>query len=89
MSITDCVWMALKKSNHNQIDLMKEWGIASRQAISNKFSRGSWSANELANLAEFTGGQLKIVYPDGIEILIRPESKPTLRGKNKPESPEE
>lgn len=81
MAISDCIWMALKKANKGQIDLMQEWGISSRQAISNKFARGSWSANELANLAEFTGGKLIIQYPDGQEILIQPESKPKLKGK--------
>ena len=81
MSISDCVWMALKKANKGQVDLMQEWGIASRQAISNKFTRGSWSANELANLAEFTGGKLLIQYPDGQEIIIQPESKPKLKGR--------
>ena len=73
MSITDCIWMALRKANRQQIEMVSAWGMSSRQAMNNKFARGSWSAEDLAKVAEFTGGQLKIVYPDGQEILILPE----------------
>jgi hypothetical protein len=84
MTISDTIRMALQKSGKKQVDLAAEWGIPSRAAMNIKFSRGSWSANELANIAEFTGGKLAIIYPDGQQILVIPEGKPTLRGKNKP-----
>ena len=87
MTISDCVRMALQKGGKQQKELGEAWGITSPQALGVKFNRGSWSANDLANVAEFSGGILNIKYPDGQEILIFPESKPKLRGKNvsKPE----
>ena len=63
-------------------DMQEVFGFTTPQALGVKFNRGSWSANDLANVAEFTGGVLNIKYPDGQEILIYPESKPKLRGKN-------
>ena len=75
MSVTECVWMALRKANRQQGEMAEAWGFSSRQAMNNKFSRGSWSANDLAKVAEFTGGKLVIVYPDGQEILIPPEEE--------------
>ena len=82
MKISDVVRMALLKGQKSQVDLVPVFNMSSPQALGNKFSRGSWSANDLANVAEFTGGVLNIKYPDGQEILIYPESKPKLRGKN-------
>lgn len=75
MSMTDYVWMALRKGKRLQTEMVKEWGFSSVQAMNNKFSRGSWSAEDLAHVAQFTGGVLKIAYPDGQEILILPEEK--------------
>ena len=74
MKISDIVRMALIKGGKTQADLTTQWGYYSRQSMNNKFARGSWSANELANLAEFTGGKLLIRYPDGQEIIVEPES---------------
>ena len=75
LSISDYVWMALRKAKRQQGELAEAWGYSSKQAINNKFSRDSWSANDLAKLAEFTGGKLAIVYPDGQEILIPPQEE--------------
>ncbi len=74
MTISDTVRMALIKSGRSQVELAERWGFTSRQSMNNKFSRGSWSANELANLAEFTGGKLLIRYPDGQEIPVNVET---------------
>ena len=88
MTISDCVRMALQKGGKQQKELAEAWGITSPQALGVKFNRGSWSVNDLANVAEFTGGVLNIKYPDGQEILIFPESAPKLRGKNTPKAEE-
>ena len=81
MSMSEYVREALLKARRQQNELAEAWGYASRQAMNNKFSRGSWSAEELARIAQFTGGELKIVYPDGQEIRILPdESKETKKG---------
>ncbi len=82
MTISDTVRILLQKGSKTQVELAEEWGIGSRQAMNTKFARGSWSANELANVAEFTGGRLIVRYPDGQEIIVFPESKPRLKGKN-------
>ena len=81
MTISDCVRMALQKGGKQQKELAEAWGITSSQALGVKFNRGSWSGNDLANVAEFTGGRLAFIYPDGPQILIFPESAPKLRGK--------
>ena len=82
MTISDCVRMALQKGGKQQKELAEAWGFTTPQALGVKFNRGSWSANDLANIAEFTGGVLAIKYPDGQDILVFPESAPKLRGKN-------
>ena len=74
MKMSDTVRMILLKGNIAQGDLATQWGYVSKQSMNNKFSRGSWSANELANLAELTGGKLLVRYPDGQEIPVEPES---------------
>ena len=83
LTISDCVRAALLKGGKVQRELAEDWGISSLSAMGVKFSRGSWTANDLANVAEFTGGVLNIRYPDGHEIVIHPESRPRLRGKFK------
>ena len=75
MSVTECVWMALRKAKRQQGEMADAWGYSSKQAMNNKFNRGSWSANDLAKVAEFTGGKLAIIYPDGQEILIPPDEE--------------
>ncbi len=76
MKISDVVRMALVKSQKTQVDLQKYFNLSSPSALGNKLLRGSWSANDLARVAEFTGGDLIIRYPDGTEIAVRPEEKP-------------
>ena len=73
MTISDCVRMALQKGGKQQKELAEAWGITSGQALGVKFNRGSWSANDLAKVAAFTGGKLLIRYPDGQEIQVLPE----------------
>ena len=50
-------------------DLANMFGCT-RQNLNTKFTRGSWSDADLARVAEFTGGKLMFVYPDGQQILI-------------------
>ncbi len=73
MKISDVVRMALLKGQKSQVDLVPVFNMSSPQALGNKFSRGSWSANDLAKVAAFTGGKLLIRYPDGQEIQVLPE----------------
>ena len=77
MSLSDSVRMALKKARKNQTDLIRIWGN-SKSAMSNKFRLERWSGNDLLRIAEFTGGKLAFIYPDGQQILIEaPETEET------------
>ncbi len=78
MTISDCVRMALSKANKKQTEMCEYWGFAQKQTLHNKFVRNSWSGEDLVKLADFTGGKLMLVYPDGQQILIlseKPEEK--------------
>lgn len=73
----------LTSSNKNQIGLAEYMGISS-QAIRNKFSRDSFSADDLIKISEYIGGKLTIVADDlsivfnGDDInLIKDESSTT------------
>ena len=88
MSISDYVWMALKNGNKTQVSLMKEFGFASRQSMSNKFQKDSWTANDLARVAEFTGGKLVIMYPNGSNIVIEPAAAPEKKQEKPDGQPE-
>ena len=74
MSLSDSVRMALKKARKNQTDLVNLWGN-SKSAMSNKFRLERWSGNDLLRVAEFTGGKLAFIYPDGQQILIEPPAE--------------
>lgn len=69
MSVSDSVRMALNKGSKNQTDLSKYWGT-SLQVISNKMRLERWTGEELTRIAEYTGGKLAFVYPDGTQIVI-------------------
>lgn len=74
MSIANSVKMALSKAGKRQIDLAALYGW-SKQSMSTKFSRDSWFGKDLTRIAEFTGGKLAFVYPDGQIIYIEHEEK--------------
>ncbi len=73
MKMSDVVRMALVKGQKKQVDLGNFLGMSSPAAMGNKLARDSWSADDLAKVAAFTGGKLVIQYPDGIEIPVMPE----------------
>jgi len=70
-TVSQRVKQALVGCGKKQIELADHFGI-SRQAMSNKFSRDSWSADELARVAAFVGGNLVIEMPDGQRIVVDP-----------------
>ena len=67
--IKNVVKMALLKGGKKQVDLGAAFGM-SAASISNKIRGGRLSWDDLAMIAEFTGGKLCIVYPDGDNISI-------------------
>lgn len=54
----------LALNGKKSVELAKYLGI-SRQSLANKFSRGSFSAEDLIKVAEFLGGTLEIISPGG------------------------
>ena len=69
MRITDAVLTALSAGGKSQGDLAEAQSV-SKQAISNKISRGTWSGKELLDVAKLTGSKLAFEFPDGSKIVI-------------------
>ena len=71
MNVSEAVRSALKKGKVSQTALGARWGTTP-QVINNKMRLKRWTGEELAQVAEYTGGKLAILYPDGQQILIEP-----------------
>ena len=69
MRMTDAVLTALSAGGKSQGDLAEAQAV-SKQAISNKISRGTWSGKELLDVAKLTGSKLVFEFPDGSKIVI-------------------
>ena len=80
MSVSTSVRMALAKGNKKQTELAEMLGFQ-RQAVNLKLAKERWTGAELARIAEFTGGKLAFIYPDGQQILIEPPAESTEEGK--------
>jgi len=74
MSVSTSVRMALAKGNKKQTELAELLGFQ-RQAVNLKLAKERWTGAELARIAEFTGGRLAFIYPDGQQILIEPPAE--------------
>ena len=74
MSVSDKVKGLLALSGKKQVDLAAYFSM-SKQTMGNKMSRSSWSASDLARVAEFCGCKLAFIMPDGQQIAIDPEKK--------------
>lgn len=69
MRMTNAVLTALSAGGKSQGDLAEAQNV-SKQAISNKISRGTWSGKELLDVAKLTGCKLMFEFPDGSKIVI-------------------
>lgn len=69
MAISDKVKAVLALAGKKQQDLAQIFGMT-KQTMSNKFARDSWSGKDLAKVAELVGGQLAIIMPDGQTITL-------------------
>ena len=67
--VSEKVKAILNLTGRKQSDLAAHMGIAA-QSVANKMVRDSWSARDLANIADFVGGRLSITLPDGQQIFI-------------------
>ena len=74
MSISASVRMALTKAGKQQKDLAELYNVT-KQSMSMKFKRHAWFGKDLVKVAEFTGGKLAFIYPDGTMINIETEKE--------------
>ena len=72
MSVSKKIKAVLQLCDKKQLDLAAHFDM-STQTMSNKMARGSWSATDLAKVAEFTGCKLSFILPDGQQIFIEDE----------------
>lgn len=69
MPITDKVKAAMVVRGKKNKELAKYLGITD-QSLSNKFNRGSFSAEDLIKIANFTGAALTLEFDDGNKIVF-------------------
>lgn len=75
MFVSDAIRKAMKKAKLSQTRLGEIWGTTP-QVINNKMRLQRWTAEELAQVAGYTGGKLMFVFPDGEQIEIEPQADP-------------
>ena len=69
MYVCEAIRKAMKKAKLSQTRLGEIWGTTP-QVINNKMRLERWTAEELAQVAAYTGGKLLISYPDGEQIEV-------------------
>lgn len=67
MPITDKVKAAMTIKGKKNGELAEYLGITN-QSLSNKFNRGSFSAEDLIKIADFTGAKLLLEFDDNNKI---------------------
>ncbi|MFG6366857.1 MAG: helix-turn-helix domain containing protein [Lachnospiraceae bacterium] len=72
MSITDKVRAAINLSGKSKTELA-EYLNMSNQSLSNKLSRGSFSAEDLIKIADFTGSTLLFEFEENQKIKLLKE----------------
>ena len=70
VSISASIKALLNLRGLKQADLMEVLKVGSKQALSNKFVGGRWSAADLVAVADACGAKLAFVLPDGERVLI-------------------
>lgn len=69
MSVSTKVKALLNLSGKDHAGLAEYLGI-SKQALSNKFYRDSFSAADLVKVADYTGSNLSFLFSDGNKVVI-------------------
>lgn len=70
MSISQKVKALLSLTGKKQVDLMDPLDMGSKQSMSNKFSNGRWSAEDLVKVADVCGAKVAFILPDGQQIFL-------------------
>ena len=71
MSTSDKVKAVLSCVGKKQIELAEYLGMK-KQNLNTKMLRDSWPADDLARVAEFVGGKVGFILPDGTAIYLDP-----------------
>lgn len=74
MAVSQKVKAVLAYYGKRQIDLAEYFGM-SKQTMNNKMNRDSWSAVDLAKVAQFVGCKVAFILPDDQKIYIEPEGQ--------------
>jgi transcriptional regulator with XRE-family HTH domain len=87
MNITNKIKGLLKMRGKRNKELAEYLGLATAQALTNKFNRGSFSAEDLIKIAAFLDCELAFILSDTQKITLdtsdirQDENKPLLVGK--------
>ena len=76
VSISASIKALLNLRGLKQADLMEVLKVGSKQALSNKFVGGRWSAADLVAVADACGAKLAFILPDGERVLISADPLP-------------
>lgn len=71
MSTSDKVKAVLTCSGKKQIELAEHFGMR-KQNLATKMQRDSWSADDLARVAEFVDARVGFILRDGTTIYLDP-----------------
>lgn len=69
MNTSDKVKAALSYAGKKQVEFADRMGMR-KQNLATKMMRNSWSAEDLAKVADFVGARIGIIFPDGTTIYL-------------------
>jgi len=69
MAVSKTVKAMLDLTGIRQIDLANAFDMT-KQSMSNKMARDSWSASDLAKAAKTCGCELVVVLPNGTKLTV-------------------
>lgn len=72
MTVASKIKAVLAFYGKKQIELADYFGIG-KQSMNNKMARDSWSAKDLAKVADFVGCKVAFILPDGQNVYIDPD----------------
>lgn len=70
MDISSTVKALISLRGMKQGDLQETLNMSSKQAMSNKMAKNSWSAEDIANVATAAGCKLAFILPNGETLNI-------------------
>lgn len=79
MSVTNKVKGMLKLKGKKNIELAEYLGLGTAQALTNKFNRESFSAEDLIKIADFLGCELAFILSDNQKIVLDTEDLRTKK----------